>query len=114
MTITERITQLARRVTNWSREELLLLGALGALLLGVVVPWYTLPADTLEAFSASLWLPKAMRLLPLLLFVVVARVLWEATSCSLVWAGMRFTLPTDDVLVFSDGLFSFLGFPVAA
>lgn len=66
--------RLIKTLARWERTEWLLLASLGALALGFLLPWYTLPPTTLEAFGSSLWAPTVMRLIP----VVAAVAVWQA------------------------------------
>ena len=104
--------QLINRIRDWTRVEWLWLGAMGALLLGIVVPWYVIPQDTLEAFSASLWLPQSMRLVSLLALVVVARMLWAGSATSrqrlMLWAALGVSLLFPFLMSFFSPTASFL------
>ncbi len=65
---------------RWTRVEWLLAGTAGALLLGAVLPWYTMPAKTLAAFGSSLCVPIALRAVPAIAAIVVARMLLFASN----------------------------------
>jgi tetratricopeptide (TPR) repeat protein len=84
--------RLINSLTRWQRTDWLLLATLGALALGVLLPWYTLPSTTLEAFGTSLWAPAAMRLIPVAAAIAVWRTLRAGVanrrSRTVLWASL--------------------------
>src|SRR6186713_957144 len=84
------------KVMTWTRVEWLLAGSLAAMLLGVLIPWYTLPSSTLAAFGSNLWLPTVMRLVPIAAGIIIVRILHRKSADfrarTLLWLGLYIAL----------------------
>jgi tetratricopeptide (TPR) repeat protein len=86
-------------IKQWTRIEWLLAGVGCAFLLGCILPWYTMPSETLAAFGSSLWLPRVMRVIPAIGALIVALNLFGRSSarrrrlsCMLLWTALPIVL----------------------